>query len=49
MIESLTLKWLMMYGLNCAIPMRVPLRLSLHVRILIIGSTKLSLRNMLNP
>jgi hypothetical protein len=31
-----------MFGLNCAIPMRVLLRLSLHVKILIIGSIKLS-------
>jgi hypothetical protein len=34
----------MMFGLNCAIPMRVLLRLSLTIRILIIGSTKFSLR-----
>jgi hypothetical protein len=34
--------------LNCAIPMRVLLRLSLLVRILIIDSTKLSLRNLVN-
>jgi hypothetical protein len=32
----------MMFGLNCAILMRVLLRLSLLIRILIIGSTKLS-------
>jgi hypothetical protein len=37
-----------MFGLNCAIPMRVLLRLSLLVRILIIGSTKLSFRNLVN-
>jgi hypothetical protein len=37
-----------MFGLNCVIPMRVLLRLSLSVRILIIGNTKLSLRNLVN-
>jgi hypothetical protein len=39
----------MMFGLNYAIPMRVLLRLSLLVRIHIIGSTELSLRNLVNP
>jgi hypothetical protein len=38
-----------MSGLSCAIPMRGLLRLSLHVEILIIGSTKPSLRNLVNP
>jgi hypothetical protein len=38
-----------MSGLRCAIPMRGLLRLSLHIGILIIGSTKLSLRNLVNP
>jgi hypothetical protein len=38
-----------MSGLSCAIPMRGLLRLSLHIGILIIGSTKLSLRNLVNP
>jgi hypothetical protein len=37
-----------MFGLYCAIPMRVPLRLSLHVKILTIGSTKLPFRNLVN-
>jgi hypothetical protein len=37
----------MMSGLSCAIPMRGLLRLSLHIGILIIGSTKLSLRNLM--
>jgi hypothetical protein len=36
----------MMFGLNCAIHMRALLRLSLHVEILITGSTRLSLRNL---
>jgi hypothetical protein len=48
MIVSRTLKLLMMFDLNCAIPMRVLLRLSLLIRILIIGSTKLSLINLVN-
>jgi hypothetical protein len=38
----------MMFGLNCAIPMRVFLILSLLVKILIICSIKLSLRNLVN-
>jgi hypothetical protein len=38
-----------MSSLSCAIPMRGLLRLSLHVGILIIGSTKLFLRNLVNP
>jgi hypothetical protein len=42
------LELFMMFGLNCAIPMRVLLRLSLLIRILIIGNTKLSLRNLVN-
>jgi hypothetical protein len=37
-----------MFGLNCAILMRVLLRLSLLVKILIIVSTKLSLRNLMS-
>jgi hypothetical protein len=36
----------MMFGLNCATHMRAILRLSLHVEILITGSTRLSLRNL---
>jgi hypothetical protein len=48
MIVSRTLKLLMMFDLNYVIPMRVLLRLSLLVRILIIGSTKLSLINLVN-
>jgi hypothetical protein len=42
------LELLTMFGLSCAIPMRDLLRLSLYVGILIIGSTKLSLRNLVN-
>jgi hypothetical protein len=38
----------MMAGLNCATLMRVLLRLSLLTKILTIGSTKLSLRNLVN-
>jgi hypothetical protein len=38
----------MMSDLICTIPMRSLLRLSLHVEILIIDSTKLSLRNLVN-
>jgi hypothetical protein len=37
-----------MFGLNCAILIRAPLRLSLRVEILIIGSTRLFLRNLMN-
>jgi hypothetical protein len=37
-----------MSDLICTIPMRSLLRLSLHVEILIIDSTKLSLRNLVN-
>jgi hypothetical protein len=37
-----------MSGLSYAILMRAPLRLSLHVEILIIGSTRLFLRNLVN-
>jgi hypothetical protein len=37
-----------MFGSNCAILMRAPLRLSLHIKILTIGSTKPSLRNLVN-
>jgi hypothetical protein len=37
-----------MSSLSCAIPMRGILRLSLHVGIIIIGSTKYSLRNLVN-
>jgi hypothetical protein len=36
----------MMFGLNCGTLMRDLLRLSLHVEILITGSTRLSLRNL---
>jgi hypothetical protein len=38
----------MMFGSSCAILMRALLRLSLHVEILIIGSTRLFLRNLMN-
>jgi hypothetical protein len=38
-----------MFGLSCATHMRALLRLSLHVEILIIGSTRLSLRNLESP
>jgi hypothetical protein len=37
-----------MFVLSCAILMRAPLRLSLHIEILIIGSTRLFLRNLMN-
>jgi hypothetical protein len=40
--------YLLMSSLSCAIPMRGLLRLSLHVEIFIIGSTRLSLRNLVN-
>jgi hypothetical protein len=39
----------MISGLSCAIPMRGLMRLSLHIGILIIGSNKLSLINLVNP
>jgi hypothetical protein len=39
----------MMSDLSCATPMRAFLRLSLHVEILITGSTRLSLRNLESP
>jgi hypothetical protein len=39
---------LMMFGSSYAMSMRVLLRLSLHVEILIIGSTRLFLRNLMN-
>jgi hypothetical protein len=42
------LELFMMLDLNCAIPMMVLLRFSPLIRILIIGSTKLSLRNLVN-
>jgi hypothetical protein len=38
----------MMYGFSCATPMRALLRLSFHVEILIISSTTLFLRNLVN-
>jgi hypothetical protein len=38
----------MMSGLSCATLMRAQLRLSLHVEILITGSTRLFLRNLVN-
>jgi hypothetical protein len=38
----------MMFGLSCAILMRALLRLSLDVEILITGSTRLFLRNLVN-
>jgi hypothetical protein len=37
-----------MFGLNCAILIRAPLRLSLRIEILIIGNTRLFLRNLMN-
>jgi hypothetical protein len=37
-----------MFGLRCAILMRASLRLSLHVKILIICSIRLFLRNLVN-
>jgi hypothetical protein len=49
MIELLTWKWPMMFGLSCATHMRVLLRLSLHVHIPITDSTRLSLRNLESP
>jgi hypothetical protein len=36
----------MMFSLSCATLMRALLRLSLHIEILIIGSTRFSLRNL---
>jgi hypothetical protein len=39
----------MMSGLSCATPMRALLRLSLHVEILITGSTRLSFRKLESP
>jgi hypothetical protein len=42
------LKLFMMSSLTYATLMRALLKLSLHVRILIIGNTKLSIRNLLN-
>jgi hypothetical protein len=39
----------MMSDLSCATPMRALLRLSLHVEILIIDSTRPSLRNLESP
>jgi hypothetical protein len=39
----------MISGLSCAIHMRGLLRLSQHVEILTIGSTKFSLKNLVNP
>jgi hypothetical protein len=36
----------MMFDLNCATLMRALLRLSIHLEILITGSTRLSLRNL---
>jgi H+/Cl- antiporter ClcA len=38
-----------MFVLSCATHMRALLRLSLHVEILITGSTRLSLRNLESP
>jgi hypothetical protein len=38
----------MMFGSSCAIPMRVLLRLSLHVEIFITCNTRLFLRNLVN-
>jgi hypothetical protein len=39
----------MIFGLNCVTHMRVLLRLSLHIEILITGSTRLSLKNLKSP
>jgi hypothetical protein len=39
---------LVMFGLSCAILMMTSLRLNLHIEILIIGSTRLFLRNLVN-
>jgi hypothetical protein len=39
----------MMFGLSCVTLMRALLRLSLHIEILITGSTRLSLRNLKSP
>jgi hypothetical protein len=39
----------MMFGLSCATLRRALLRLSLHIEILITGSTRLSLRNLESP
>jgi hypothetical protein len=39
----------MMFDLSCATLMRALLRLSLHIEILITGSTRLSLRNLESP
>jgi hypothetical protein len=49
MIVSHTLKLFMMFDINCAVLMRALLRLSLLINILTIGSTKLSLKNLVNP
>jgi hypothetical protein len=43
------LETVMMFGLRCATLMRALLRLTLHVEILITGSTRLSLRNLESP
>jgi hypothetical protein len=48
MIESLTYKLFMMFGLNCAILMRAHLKLNLLVRTPIIGSIRPFLRNLMN-
>jgi hypothetical protein len=42
------LELFIMFDLNCTILMRALLRLCLHVKILTIGSTKPSLRNLVN-
>jgi hypothetical protein len=47
-VVSCTRKLLKLFGLNCAIHMRALLRLSLLIMILIIDSTKHSLRNLVN-
>jgi hypothetical protein len=39
----------MMFDLSCATLMRALMRLSIHVEILITGSTRLSLRNLESP
>jgi hypothetical protein len=49
MIESLIYKLLMMCGLNCAIPMRPLLRLSICIEILTTGNIRHFLRNRRVP
>jgi hypothetical protein len=46
--KNRTHNYLLMSSLSCAIPIRGLLRLSLHIEILTIDSTKPSLRNLVN-